>query len=70
MPTNNTPWLKWASELQAIAQNGLTYSKNIFDLQRFQAILSLSAEIMAEHTNVTHEQIINLFSTESGYATP
>ncbi|HVV69187.1 MAG TPA: NUDIX hydrolase [Gammaproteobacteria bacterium] len=70
MQPNNTQWLKWASELQAIAQNGLTYSKNIFDLHRFKAILKLSAEMMAGHTNASHEHIINVFTAESGYATP
>ncbi len=63
-------WLKWASELQAIAQNGLTYSKDIFDLQRFQAVSAISAEMMAEHTQTSYPLITNLFAKESGYATP
>lgn len=29
-------WLDWAKELQFIAQAGLTYSKDPFDLERFQ----------------------------------
>ena len=32
------PWLKWAMELQSIAQAGLTYSKDLFDLERFDQI--------------------------------
>lgn len=31
-------WLDWAKELQFIAQAGLTYSKDPFDLERFQRI--------------------------------
>lgn len=26
-----TKWLEWAQKLQAIAQNGLTYSEGVFD---------------------------------------
>lgn len=39
-------WLDWAKELQFIAQAGLTYSKDPFDLERFQRIREISAEIV------------------------
>ena len=29
-------WLEWAKELQFIAQGGLTYSKDVFDIERFE----------------------------------
>ena len=35
-------WLDWAKELQFIAQAGLTYSKDPFDLERFQRIREIS----------------------------
>ena len=28
-------WLEWTKELQFIAQGGLTYSKDVFDIERF-----------------------------------
>ncbi len=31
-------WLEWAKELQFIAQGGLTYSKDVFDIERFERI--------------------------------
>ena len=35
---NNTflkePWLKWAIEIQSIAQCGLTYTKDVYDKER------------------------------------
>ncbi len=34
-PLAEMPWLRWAMELQFIAQAGLTYSKDFFDLERF-----------------------------------
>lgn len=44
---NNPVWLEWAKELQFIAQAGLTYSKDPFDLERFARIREISAEIMS-----------------------
>jgi ADP-ribose pyrophosphatase YjhB (NUDIX family) len=63
-------WLEWAKELQAIAQAGLTYSKDIYDLERFEMIRDLSVEMLASHTKVEQTTIKNLFANETGYATP
>ena len=44
MKENNAPlWLEWAKELQFIAQAGLTYSKDPFDLELFERIREISA---------------------------
>ena len=32
----NEQWLKWAVELQAIAQGGLFYGKDKFDIERYE----------------------------------
>ncbi|HEY9802785.1 MAG TPA: NUDIX hydrolase N-terminal domain-containing protein [Leptolyngbyaceae cyanobacterium] len=45
-------WLEWTQKLQAIAQNGLTYSKNSYDIERFQQLRAIAAEIMATYSNV------------------
>jgi ADP-ribose pyrophosphatase YjhB (NUDIX family) len=63
-------WLEWSQKLQAIAQIGLTYSENPFDLERFQQVRSLAAEIMATYSHVEHSYLLDLFSREIGYATP
>ena len=63
-------WLKWAKELQAIAQAGLTYSNDIYDLERFEMIRNLSIEMLASHTKVEQTMIKDLFANETGYATP
>ncbi|GAE30495.1 NUDIX hydrolase [Halalkalibacter hemicellulosilyticus] len=63
-------WLEWAKQLQAIAQAGLTYSKDVYDLERFEMIRNLSVEIMAEYTEVDQDMIKELFTNETGYATP
>lgn len=63
-------WLDWAIRLQAIAQSGLFYSKDKYDLERFQQIRNLSAEIISEHTDLEFEKVIDLFCCEKGYQTP
>lgn len=40
----NEKWLQWIIELQGLAQAGLFYSNNKFDLERFQRIREISAE--------------------------
>ena len=42
----NPKWLEWAQNLQALAQSGLTYSPNPFDLQRYEAIREIAAVAM------------------------
>ena len=66
----NIKWLEWATRLQSIAQSGLTFGENQYDLNRYQQIRDLSVEIMHEYTDVKHEKIIKLFASETGYQTP
>lgn len=63
-------WLDLAKELQSIAQAGLTYSKDVYDLERFERIREISVEIMSEYTDCDMEVIRKLFANETGYATP
>ena len=53
-------WLDWAKELQFIAQAGLTYSKDPFDLERFQRIREISAEIVSRQTGLSFERVTDL----------
>lgn len=63
-------WLKWANEIQSIAQAGLIYSKDKYDLERFNQLKDLSAEIISEYTEVETEKIKDLLNNEEGYLTP
>ena len=49
-------WLEWAKGLQAIAQNGLTFSADPFDIERYEAIRNIAFEMMAvcSHTAQEH----------------
>jgi ADP-ribose pyrophosphatase YjhB (NUDIX family) len=63
-------WLRWAREIQATAQTGLAFSRDPYDLDRYRALRSLAARIMADHTTADTRRIEDLFATEAGYATP
>lgn len=63
-------WLAWAVELQSLAQAGLTYGKDGFDLERYARIREISAEILAHMTGLPVEKVTGLFCNETGYQTP
>lgn len=65
------PWLNRARRLQAIAQTGLTYCKDEFDIQRYHEIREIAAEMMAEGSSTENApELADLFAQQSGYATP
>lgn len=66
----NNKWLEWVTELQSIAQAGLAFSDNKYDIERYQRIRALSVTILHEYTGVDHSIISNLFAGETGYQTP
>jgi len=63
-------WLDWARRLQAIAQSGLAYSPNQYDLERYQAVREIAVEMMASGSASAVAPIRDLFAGEAGYATP
>ena len=63
-------WLKWAIELQSLAQAGLSYSTDVFDEERYKRIREISAEILEYKTGIDLEKIKDLFCNEVGYQTP
>lgn len=56
--------------MQAIAQNGLTFAKDPFDRERFEQVRQLAAEILAAGSTLDTVRAMELFTMESGYATP
>ena len=63
-------WLDWAVELQALAQAGLYYSRDIYDIERFQRIREIAAEMLVSPTGLPRDEITDLFCNETGYQTP
>lgn len=61
----------WAKRLQGIAQTGLAYAKDQFDLDRYRNVRHIAAEIMAAHSRgMSSTKLVDLFASEVGHATP
>ena len=63
-------WIEWGRKLQAISQTGLHFTENQYDRERYEQIGKIAAEVLAEHTNLSVEELLNLNAAEFGYATP
>ncbi|NUC18636.1 NUDIX hydrolase [Bacillus mycoides] len=63
-------WIDWVKQIQSIAQAGLTYSKDVYDLERFQQLREISIAMMSHYTKTDWEVVENLFASETGYQTP
>jgi ADP-ribose pyrophosphatase YjhB (NUDIX family) len=63
-------WLQIAKELQSIAQAGLAYAENKYDLDRYRQLRDISVRIMNEYTGAPIKKIYHLFANEEGYQTP
>lgn len=59
-----------ADSLLAIAQNGLFFTKDVFDKERYLQIQKIAASIVTEKSSLNFDEILDLFSCEKGYATP
>ncbi|AGI28499.1 hypothetical protein I653_06215 [Bacillus subtilis subsp. subtilis str. BAB-1] len=65
-----TKWLERAQRIRAIAQAGLAFSKDVYDRERYEELMKLSAEMMADYSEKDIEVITDLWNGESGYPTP
>ncbi|MGG0668371.1 NUDIX hydrolase [Sporosarcina koreensis] len=66
----STRWLDWAKRIQALSQSGLAFSKDIYDIERYEEFRKISVEIMAAYTDLDMNKIEGLFTNETGYQTP
>ena len=66
----NEKWLEWAKELQFLAQAGLTYSKDCYDIERFERVREIAAEMVAYKTEIPLDKVKDLFCSETGFQTP
>ena len=63
-------FIKWATDLQSLAQAGLHYGHDVFDRERYEEIRKIAGEMMAAKTGLPKEQIKTLFLGDEGYQTP
>jgi len=62
--------LEWAREVQAIAQNGLAFTRDPFDRERYTRLAELVAQLLAAELALPLGEARALWETERGYATP
>ena len=63
-------WISWATELQSLAQAGLTYGKDIYDRERYTRIRDIAAEMLTQVSDLPLSKVKDLFCCETGYQTP
>ena len=67
---SQTRWLEWSTRLQAIAQNGLTFARDPYDVERYSAVRQIVAEMLAAGSDLDPTTILGLLEKQTDYATP
>ena len=63
-------WMRTAVEMQFIAQAGLAYSKDPYDLERFGRLRELAAGMLSRGSGMPIQAVRDVFLCETGYQTP
>ncbi len=63
-------WLELAREVQAIAQTGLHYAENEYQVERFSRLAEIAAEMISMNSNLEYAPLADAFRAQIGYATP
>lgn len=71
-PTANDfhDWASVAQRIQAIAQTGLSYAANPYDVERYERLAEIAAAMLAGPEPEKIALAEQLFASQSGYATP
>ena len=48
----------------------MTYSKDVFDIERFERIREIAAEMLSLQSGIPIEKVKDLFCNETGFQTP
>lgn len=67
---NSERWLNWARRIQSIAQIGLEYAHNEYDVERNEKLIEIASEIMEHHTGESKNDIQKIYFNQKGYSTP
>lgn len=62
--------LEWARKVQAIAQNGLAFTKDPFDRERYAQLQELVVTLLSQELQLPAPKVRALWEGEHGYATP
>jgi ADP-ribose pyrophosphatase YjhB (NUDIX family) len=63
-------WLEWSKRLASIAQNGLVFTRNPFDAERYEQVRQIAAEIISSYSEAEVTIVLDFLSAAEGYATP
>lgn len=59
-----------AQQLQALSQIGLTYTKDIYDRERYESLMRIAERLMGAQFALSDDTLKTLHSAETGYCTP
>jgi ADP-ribose pyrophosphatase YjhB (NUDIX family) len=62
--------LELLREIQALAQTGLHYAKDPYDIERYSRLREIAFQLMAQSGGVSLDRVRDFFVPETGYATP
>jgi ADP-ribose pyrophosphatase YjhB (NUDIX family) len=69
-PSHSATLLAWARKVRAIAQDGLTFSKDPYDLERYRQLAELAESVLHTELAIPQESAAQFWKGEYGYATP
>ncbi len=67
---SNGDWLTLGRRLAALAQSGLTFTKDPYDAQRYQELRKIAARIISRGSHIEAATVHEALAMETGYATP
>jgi ADP-ribose pyrophosphatase YjhB (NUDIX family) len=62
--------LEWARKVQAIAQNGLAFTHDPFDRERYMQLAELVVQLLSAQLQIPPATARTFWASEHGYATP
>ncbi len=68
--TDKHRFLTLTKRIQALAQAGITYTENPYDMERYHELRDISVDLMHLITHEKIEVIRDLFANQTGYQTP
>jgi ADP-ribose pyrophosphatase YjhB (NUDIX family) len=69
-PSHTAAILEWARKVQAIAQNGLAFTQDPFDRERYLQLQELVTQVLHAQLDVPLARAAGFWEGEHGYATP
>jgi ADP-ribose pyrophosphatase YjhB (NUDIX family) len=63
-------WLEIATKLKTISQAGKNFAKDDYELKRHQDIEEIAAMVLARHTDMEFNDILEMLQSDCGYPTP